>query len=261
MAAATAALTVAALALALGSPLRRAEAASPPGNGSGTGSSTGPAPDEVTRTYLRDCAVCHGNTGEGTERGPRIADVGTASVDYELTTGRMPLADPKDTPARSTPRYAPDMTQALVALVGSFGRGGVPVPDTDISSADVVRGGDLYRENCAACHQAIGSGGALYRREAPSLRASTAVQVAEAVRVGPGEMPAFGPSALNDDDVRDVAGYVVDVLHHPDDRGGLSIGRLGTVHEGAVAIFAGLGLLVLFSVWIEGRARRTSRGS
>ncbi|HEV8299241.1 MAG TPA: c-type cytochrome [Acidimicrobiales bacterium] len=211
--------------------------------------------------YVTACAICHGNQGEGSERGPSIRGVGAAAVDYELTTGRMPLRLGDSTPERGAPAYSPEVIAGLVAYVASLAPGGEPVPSVDVGSADVARGGEVYRLNCAACHQAVGSGGALSEREAPSLRPSTPVQVAEAVRVGPGQMPAFGEAALDDADVANVAAYVTEVLHDPDDRGGLAIWHLGPVPEGAVAIVGALGSLMLFAVWVEGRARRTTRGS
>jgi ubiquinol-cytochrome c reductase cytochrome c subunit len=224
---------------------------------------TTPAPPaaDAPALYLRACAVCHGTAGEGSARGPSLRGVGAASVDYMLSTGRMPVALDDPTPQRRTAAYPPETIAALVAYVASLAPGGPPIPPADLAGADVAHGGTLYRLNCAACHHAVGSGGALLDRAAPPLHAATAVQVAEAVRVGPGQMPAFGTAALSDQDVADVTAYVTEVLHDPEDRGGLAIWHLGPVPEGAVAIVGGLGVLVLFSVWVEGRARRTTDGS
>ncbi|HYY79352.1 MAG TPA: cytochrome c, partial [Actinomycetes bacterium] len=56
---------------------------------------------------------------------------------------------------------------------------------------------------------ATATGGALTSGQvAPSLRPSTPLQVAEAVRVGPGAMPSFDPRALDDRQVDSVAAYV-----------------------------------------------------
>ena len=46
--------------------------------------------------------------------------------------------------------------------------------------------------------------GALIRREAPALHSSTPTQIAEAIRVGPGQMPAFGDAALTDEQMASV---------------------------------------------------------
>lgn len=79
---------------------------------------------------------------------------------------------------------------------------------------------------------------------APSLQPSTPVQVAEAIRIGPGVMPTFDPEALDDRQVDSIAGYV-GYLHHGGDPGGHGLGRIGPITEGLVAWVIGLGLLVL----------------
>ena len=50
-----------------------------------------PSAAATKQIYLRDCASCHGANGEGTVDGPELTDAGSAIVDYELSTGRMPL--------------------------------------------------------------------------------------------------------------------------------------------------------------------------
>ncbi|MGH9135498.1 MAG: c-type cytochrome [Acidimicrobiales bacterium] len=205
--------------------------------------------------YRRDCAECHGAAGEGTRHAPPLLDAGAGYVDYVLSTGRMPLDDPDDAVERGAPHYDGATIVAIAAYVDGFAPGGEPIPDVDLSGADVANGGQLYRLNCAACHHTTGAGGALVARAAPAIDDVEPRQVVEAIRVGPFEMPAFGPAAMTDAEVIDVAAYVDEVIDDPPDRGGLPIWRLGPVPEGAVAIVFGLGALVLIGVWIEGRAR------
>lgn len=212
---------------------------------------TDPPSDDPRVVFLSDCAVCHGPTGEGSTRGPSLVGVGAASADYMLTTGRMPLASPDAHPQRSKVRYSPQLVSGLTRIVAEFGDG-PPIPDVDIRNADVAAGGEAYRLNCAACHQAVGSGGALINREAPTLVHSTPRQVVEALRIGPGQMPSFGTAALDENQARDVAAYV-QTLRNPDDRGGLSIWHLGPVPEGGVALVVGLGLAALITMWIGSR--------
>src|SRR5665647_2196187 len=53
--------------------------------------------DDVTsgRTlFLANCATCHGINGLGGKIGPSLAGVGAAAVDFQVGTGRMPLAQP-----------------------------------------------------------------------------------------------------------------------------------------------------------------------
>ncbi len=206
----------------------------------------------VTSTYLESCAVCHGSRGEGTDRGPSIVDAGPALVDYMLSTGRMPIADPTSRVERHAPAFDDDTRAALVAYVAGFGGDGPPIPDVDASRGDAARGGELFRLTCAACHSAAGSGGALLDEAAPDLRQSTSAQIGEAIRGGPSPMPKFGSSALDDQQVDDVAAFV-QTLQPPDHRGGVGLDYLGPFSEGAVAWVFGLGALIVAVVLIERR--------
>jgi ubiquinol-cytochrome c reductase cytochrome c subunit len=231
-----------------------------------------PGPEAVRQIFLSDCAVCHGSGGQGTGRGPALVGVGRASLDYQLSTGRMPLVgvgrdsaepgaplqplpntaagDPDLVPRRHDPAYDPPTVAALVDYVSVLtGGGGPEVPR--LAGGNLAEGGDLFRLQCAACHAWAGDGGALLRREAPSLHASTQTQIAEAVRVGPGQMPAFGTAALTDEQVASVAAYIR-YLDSPEDRGGEPLWHLGPVTEGAMAL-AALGLLLMFVRWIGER--------
>jgi ubiquinol-cytochrome c reductase cytochrome c subunit len=209
---------------------------------------------EARTRYLSDCATCHGAGGEGTFMGPAIARAGAAFVDYELSTGRMPLSRPDDTTRRRPPRYRPSEIRALVAYVAGLGGGaGEPIPRLDLARASIQQGGELFRLECAACHSWSGGGGALLLREAPDLHAATPTQVAEAVRVGPGTMPRFTQAAFSDRELASVVTYVR-YLDHPRDRGGASLWRLGPSAEGLVAWVAGMGLLLLAVMWIGERS-------
>jgi ubiquinol-cytochrome c reductase cytochrome c subunit len=224
--------------------------------------------------YRRDCAVCHGADGHGTNRGPSLERVGAASVHYWVSTGRMPLVDvaardpesrdlrplpgvqlfdPEAKTKRRAPAYDRATTDALVAYVTDLAaHGGPPVPGADVTdsaNASVATGGSVFRLQCAACHAWAGDGGALLHREAPALHQATATQIAEAVRVGPGAMPAFGTAALNDRDLADLVAYVR-YLDHPKDRGGWNIWHLGPVAEGGVAWVIAMSTLVVAVRWM-----------
>jgi ubiquinol-cytochrome c reductase cytochrome c subunit len=206
-----------------------------------------PDPRQV---FLSDCAVCHGAGGTGTSRGPSLIDVGAASVDYMLTTGRMPIHDPGDELRRRPSPYSAELQRALVDYIGRLAGGGGPaVPAVDPGAGDVARGGELFRLQCAACHAWSGEGGALYQREAPPLQPATATQLAEAVRTGPGTMPVFGAAAIDDSQLDDLAAFS-EQLKRPDDRGGQPLGHVGPVAEGAVGIVLGLGTLLVATRWI-----------
>jgi len=196
--------------------------------------------------FLADCAVCHGNRGQGSETGPTLRGVGAAAVDYWVSTGRMPLSIHHHGPRidRKQPLYSAAEIAALVQYVTHLtGGGGLPIPDVS-PRGNAAAGGVLYRLNCAACHSWSGTGGALEDREAPNLFRATPTQIAEAVRVGPDAMPAFGEAAIGNRQLDDVVAYVRD-LDHPNDRGGLPLWHAGPLAEGAVAIVLGLGALLV----------------
>ena len=194
--------------------------------------------------YQQSCASCHGQRGQGTQRGPTLIGVGAASADFYLSTGRMPVTDEQRNPGRGPPAFGRSDIDALVGYVASLGDGPA-VPDVDPAAGRLAEGERLYQENCAACHSATGTGGALTSGQvAPSLAQATPVQVAEAVRVGPGAMPRFPSQALNDPQVDSVAAYV-GRLQQGGNRGGWDLGRIGPVTEGLVAWVLGLGLVLL----------------
>ena len=210
------------------------------------------------RLYDVGCVSCHGPEGGGVEldgqrRGPSLEGSGEASAYYELSSGRMPLANSDDQPRRKRPAYSGDDINALVAYVGSLGDG-PEIPAVELGDTDLAEGGVLFRSSCAPCHSAAGSGGALsYGRAAPNLQQSEPLQIASAVRAGPGQMPVFGPDAIDEEQLADVVAYVR-YLQAPDDRGGVPIGRTGPVPEGFVAWFFGMGAFILLVVWIGTRS-------
>lgn len=210
------------------------------------------SPPDARTVYLRDCATCHGSEGRGTTRGPVLVGVGRASIDYMVSTGRMPIADPGTTVRRHRPAYRPALRRELVDYAAALGPGGPDIPVVNPAGGDLARGGELFRLQCAACHAWAGDGGALLRVAAPPTHPATPTQVAEAIRVGPGTMPVFGSAALSDGDVDSVVAYVKD-LDRTSDRGGSGLGHLGPLAEGAVAWVVGVGLLMLAVRWIGER--------
>jgi ubiquinol-cytochrome c reductase cytochrome c subunit len=205
--------------------------------------------------FLVGCASCHGANGEGTDRGPNLHGVGAAAADFQLTTGRMPATQGEGQPTRKPRAYSRAKIRDLVAYVASLGPG-PPIPDVITPPGDLQEGAQLYLQNCAACHSAAGNGGALsLGRDAPTVHDATPLQVAEAIRTGPGNMPVFGPETLTRRQVNSIVRYV-EYLKKPEDPGGLSLGLVGPITEGLVAILIGLGALMLVSRWIEPRAVR-----
>jgi quinol---cytochrome-c reductase cytochrome c subunit len=218
----------------------------------------GPDPGAVARgrrLYLTSCASCHGAVGEGTSQGPELRDAGAAAADFQLSTGRMPNTSPDRQSVSKPSPYTRAEIDDLVAYVASLGSG-PPIPDVHNPSGDLQAGGQLYLDNCAACHSSAGNGGSLsLGRDAPTLHNATPVEVGEAMRTGPGNMPVFGPETFTPQQVNSIVRYV-DYLKGPEDPGGLPLGLVGPITEGLVAILVGLGALMLATRWIEPRAMR-----
>jgi ubiquinol-cytochrome c reductase cytochrome c subunit len=171
----------------------------------------------------------------------------------------MPTDDPDHQTRRKPPAYTPEQIDQLVAYIASLGDG-PPIPDVDPADGDLAEGQQLYTANCASCHNSAGSGGALGQAiYAPSVTEATPTQVAAAVRIGPGEMPVFGSSALDDDQLASVLRYV-EYLKDPQDPGGAPLGRVGPVPEGFVAWVFGIGAVLLIVRWLGAPTRFTRSG-
>jgi ubiquinol-cytochrome c reductase cytochrome c subunit len=162
------------------------------------------------------------------------------------------VADPHATPSRHRAAYDLATIRALVDYVAALAPGGPAIPAVHPDPGGLAVGGEVYRLQCAACHAWAGTGGALYQRGAPPLHAATDTQIAEAVRTGPGQMPAFGTAAVPPDQLDALVAYVR-YLDRPDNRGGSPLWYLGPVAEGGVAIVIGLGALLVISRWIGER--------
>src|SRR5215218_2647433 len=66
--------------------------------------------------YAQSCAGCHGEDLRGRNgQGPALRGAGAAAVDFFLSTGRMPLADPTDEPVRADPAFSRRDVEALIA--------------------------------------------------------------------------------------------------------------------------------------------------
>ncbi len=233
--------------------------AASPGSVPGSDGRTAPAADLVAdgaQLFGTACAACHGDAGGGGTRGPSLVDAGAASADFYLRTGRMPLAGAATVQAvRKPPAFDDEAIRALVAYVASLGSGPeIPIIATD--EALLVAGRTGFIANCAPCHGASGTGGAVGGGAlAPPLDVATPVQVGEAMLIGPGQMPRFD---LADDQLDAIATYVAYLQTAPNP-GGFSIGGIGPVPEGFVAWVAGIGALLVAVVLIGREWRSPTR--
>lgn len=222
------------------------------------------------KLFVVSCATCHGLSGEGVlakegnDWGPPLIGVGAAAVDFQVGTGRMPLAQPGTQALARTPVFTPAEVEALSAYVASLGPGpSIPEPgkyDTSgATTAEVSRGGDFFRTNCTACHNFAAEGGALpHGRFAPSLHGVDPKYIYEAMLTGPQQMPVFSDKVLTPQDKRDIISYI-QMLDKQPAYGGSKLGSLGPVTEGLWGWLGGIGLLVLVTVWISNNGARAGK--
>jgi ubiquinol-cytochrome c reductase cytochrome c subunit len=229
--------------------------------GPGPGAPTGPAPSsspavlaQGRNLYEAGCSSCHGYSLQGrTGMGPALAGVGAGPVDFYLSSGRMPLANPRDEPERATPAYPPAQIAALVAFVASYG--GPPAPTADPARGDLALGRHAFTLDCAGCHQVVARGGLVIGAQVPNLLAATPSQLAEAVRMGPYLMPRFDATQIDQHTLDSIARYV-QWTKHPDNAGGWGLYNIGPVPEGMVAWLLALGSLLIVIRLIGERSPR-----
>ena len=214
--------------------------------------------DEGRSLFLRNCSSCHGLNAEGGSDGPTLIGVGAASVDFQVATGRMPAArsEAAQIPDKRV-QFSEEEIASLAAYIASLAPGpAIPSDEElDYSEADVAEGGEIYRTNCAMCHNYAGSGGALTRgKYAPSLKGVTPRHIYEAMLTGPQSMPVFADGTLSPESKREVIAFLKTTESEPSP-GGLSLGKLGPVSEGLVGWVFATGGLIACAVWLGAKAR------
>ena len=186
--------------------------------------------EQGKRLYLEGCASCHGMESQGTGQGPTLVGSGAASVDFQVSTGRMPMAAPGAQVARGEPQYTPEQIAAMAAYVASLAPGpAIPTAEQlDYEDADPAHGGELFRINCAQCHQAAGQ--------------------------GPQSMPIFNDATIPEEDKQAITKYIATLQTLPSP-GGLALGSLGPVPETVFLWTAVFAALIAVAIWIGIKAR------
>jgi len=213
--------------------------------------------DEGRALFLKNCSSCHGLNAEGSSDGPSLVGVGAASVDFQVETGRMPAARTGAQVEVKRNTFSQEEIAALAAYIAELGPGPqIPSEEQlDYSEADVAEGGEIYRTNCAMCHNFAGSGGALTRgKYAPALRGVTPEHMYEAMLTGPQSMPVFGDATMTPEEKQAVIAFLKTTESDPSP-GGAALGKIGPVSEGAVGWLVGLGGLIACAVWLGAKAR------
>ena len=208
------------------------------------------------------CSSCHGLDAQGSSVAPSLVGAGAAAVDFQVSTGRMPLKEVGAEAAQKPPVFNQQQTYAIAAYVASLGGGPAIPTDQQVSTAGANPGlgQSLFNANCAQCHNYSGAGGALTDgKYAPALTNATNRQIYEAMLTGPEAMPVFNDETLPPADKRDIIAYVTQTRTEANP-GGFSLGRVGPTTEGLVAWLGGIGALVLAALWITAKRREERTG-
>jgi ubiquinol-cytochrome c reductase cytochrome c subunit len=220
------------------------------------------AAQEGKAHFDTSCISCHGRNAEGVAgRGPSLIGVGSASVEFQVGTGRMPMTRQEAQAEEKQPVFDKAQTQQIGQYIQELG-GGPQVPNGELTQSleenpeALARGGALFRLNCTSCHGFGGGGGALSSGKfAPGLHDATERELYAAMLTGPQNMPVFGDNELTPDEKRQIITYVTMQLQQEKDPGGLfNLGRYGPVTEGLAIFLVGITILVFAALWIAGKS-------
>lgn len=210
------------------------------------------------QVYNNTCITCHGANLQGVQdRGPSLIGVGDAAVYFQTSSGRMPAVRQEAQAERKPPKLTPEEIDAVGAYVQANGGGPERPAETGaaLQGSDTARGGELFRLNCASCHNFTGRGGALSAgKYAPDLDPASEEQIYTAMLTGPQNMPKFSDRQLTPDEKKDIIAYVKSVSDNNNNPGGDSLGGFGPASEGVIAWIVGIAALVGVTLWIGSRA-------
>ncbi|CAA9385866.1 MAG: Ubiquinol-cytochrome C reductase, diheme cytochrome cc subunit [uncultured Pseudonocardia sp.] len=216
--------------------------------------------------YNNQCITCHGANLQGVpDRGPSLIGVGDAATYFQVATGRMPLARQEAQAQRKPPLPAFDSDteegRRNLDALGAFiqANGGGPARPTEDGAAlrgeDSARGGELYRLNCASCHNFTGRGIALSSgKYAPTLDPATETVIYTAMLSGPQNMPKFSDRQLTPEEKEDIIAYIKSVSDGNNNPGGNPLGGIGPVSEGLIAFIVGLAGLIGVALWLGAKS-------
>ena len=212
---------------------------------------------EGRQLFEVSCITCHGANLQGVmNRGPSLIGVGGAAAYFQVSTGRMPLAQQGAYAERKTAKFNDQQTRSIAAYVQSVGGGtAIPTGETRGGSDTIAEGGALFRLNCASCHGTTFKGAPLSAGKiAPSLNAATDLQITTAMLSGPESMPVFSNNQLTPDQKKAIVAYI-QTIKASSDPGGSGIDRIGPVSEAIVLWVAGVGLLMVAILWIGAKSQ------
>ncbi|MGH3908475.1 MAG: cytochrome bc1 complex diheme cytochrome c subunit [Pseudonocardiaceae bacterium] len=205
--------------------------------------------------YNNACISCHGANLQGVpDRGPSLIGTGEAAVYFQVSTGRMPAVRQEAQITEKPVKFEPEEIDALGAYVQANG-GGPTVPHGDLGGGNSAQGGEMFRLNCASCHQFTGQGIALSSGKfAPAIKDVNDKQIYTAMITGPQNMPKFSDRQLTPEEKRDIIAYIESISGARNNPGGYALGGYGPISEGVVAWIIGISALVAVTLWVGAKA-------
>jgi len=211
--------------------------------------------EDGQKLFQANCATCHGLDLQGSESGPSLYGVGELSVHFQVSTGRMPLQAQSPQAPEKPVQFTEEQIAALAEYVHSTAPGPTfPSEEVLDGEGELAHGAELFRINCAMCHNVAGAGGALTEgKYAPNLHDTSPLNMYAAMVTGPQNMPVFNDLNLTMEDKRDIISYLMYLQESPSP-GGFDLGSLGPVSEGLFIWVFGIGSLIALTVWITAKS-------
>lgn len=223
--------------------------------------------------YKTSCISCHGAALEGVkDRGPSLVGVGDSAVYFQVHSGRMPATVNSAQIVRKPAKFDTKQIDAMGAYIQSIGGGPSIVweynPDGSIKrdengnrvmameslrGTNLGAGAELFRLNCASCHNFTGRGGALSGGKfAPVLDPANEQEIYAAMLTGPQNMPKFSDRQLSQEEKKNIIGFIKNAKE-TQSPGGSGLGGFGTASEGMVMWFTGMIAVVGAAMWVGSR--------
>src|SRR6478735_12541241 len=96
--------------------------------------------EDGKKLFQANCATCHGLDLQGSENGPSLYGVGELAVEFQVSTGRMPLAMQGPQAPKKPIQFTEDQIRAMAAWVQSQAPGPTyPDPEVIDGKGDVAR--------------------------------------------------------------------------------------------------------------------------
>ncbi|MGF0312597.1 c-type cytochrome [Rhodococcoides fascians A25f] len=217
---------------------------------------------EGKQLYDTSCVTCHGANLQGVQdRGPSLIGVGEAAVYFQVSSGRMPAARNEAQALRKPPKFDDKQIDALGAYIQANGGGPTVILDDNgevaqesLRGDDIARGSELFRLNCASCHNFTGQGGALSSGKfAPDLGPANEQEIYTAMVTGPQNMPKFSDRQLTIEEKSDIIAYVKSA-QETKAAGGWGLAGFGPGTEMVALWVVGIAAVVGATLWIGARS-------